>query len=218
MNMTIIEDLYNSVKAIIGTKCWRATNEVAGTLLLNFGDVLLKKLTDPDELIYVGQFDILVWCTWRLDHEDDSLCSSACSGEKIARMIYPLMGDSVVDVKVFSPVWDLSVYFSSGRILKVFSAVEDPTLGSWDFRNMEAEFYVGQGNSIEKGKRKGLLPNVAFDPSIIEIPSIDEMIDKVNNQMPYEEMLSIAKKIKENDDREGPEVIKVAADLFGGNK
>jgi hypothetical protein len=105
----MIDEIRNSLKNIIGTKCWDAHNIVTGTLELSLGGIIGQEL--DDDIIGVGQHDILIWCSWRIDDVNDVLCGSGDCDETIARTVIQLVGDVIIGIEIFPPVWDADIIF-----------------------------------------------------------------------------------------------------------
>jgi hypothetical protein len=189
----MINEIRNSLKNIIGTICWDAHNIVTGTLELSLGGIIGQEL--DDDIICVGQHDILIWCSWRIDDVHDVLCGSGDSDETIARTVIQLVGDAVIDIEIFPPVWDTDIIFSSGKKLKIFCDYNLFT--NWDFGTMDTLYFIGIGNKIEKGKRQGIIADKIFDPHILPPIDIEKRIESVKTKIPYETLLEIAKSIKE---------------------
>jgi hypothetical protein len=166
----MINEIRNQLKNIIGKKCWDAQNIITGTLELNFGKAIIQPILDSN--IYVGQYDILIWCDWRLDYKNVALCSSHSDNETIARTVFELIGDSIVDIKVFSPMWDAVIFFSSGKSLNIFCVYtqDSNSLTNWDFGIQETNYFIGKGQQIKRGKRS-IIPGIFIDPDTL--PSID---------------------------------------------
>jgi len=201
----MIEEIKSHLNCLVGEKCWRATNTVTGTLELYFGGALATKVRlVPDQYRFIGQYRILIWCTWRLDDKNDAICSSTSDDEQIAHVWYQHEGESVESVVLLPPVWDLVITFSSGKKLTVFcDNVQEPSsLTNRDFGiNGAASYYVGRGQSIRKGKRgRDIVKDMFFPPSVVSqvVPpySIEDRIKAVNTRIPDEELEKIAEQIK----------------------
>jgi hypothetical protein len=196
----MIDEIRDSLKNIIGEKCWDASNIITGTLLMYFGDVLLKdvSLSEDIDIMPVGQYEILIWCEWRLDNKNEILCSSGSSDETIARTVFQLIGDTVVGIEIFPPVWDTIITFSSGKTLKIFCDYVQNYDGftNWTIRIKDTNYYLGEGKRLEKGKRS-ILTYKPFPSTKLPPIDIEERLESVKKRIPYDQLLEIANKIKE---------------------
>jgi hypothetical protein len=195
MKQSMINEIKNQIKKIINTKCWDASNIITGTLVLNFGGAVLtqpKKLkTKPhydDCVDYIAQYDVLIWSEWRLDNEYDALCSSCSDNEKIARTIFQLIGDTVTDINIFSPVWDTHIMFASGKTLKIFCNYthDSESLTNWDLGIMDTCYYMGKGNSLEKSTERNFIPESMIDASTLTPIDIEERVSNVLRPLCYD--------------------------------
>ena len=167
----LIDEIREKLLVFNGETCWYVRYGVHPTLLLDFGKAIkLKSILfqegDVDRFMYDGQYSIGVLCTWRLDDLDNVICSSDCTEEQIAEGVMPLVGETVVSIEIFPPVWDAVITFSSGKKLKIFcDHVQEPrTLNNWDFAVMETTYFFGKGRRMHKEERLALLPDDPIDP------------------------------------------------------
>jgi hypothetical protein len=170
----MINEIQNQIKKIINTQCWDASNIITGTLKLNFGGaVLTQPKRIKEDVRYVAQYNILIWSEWRLDDKYNALCSSCSDNEKIARTIFQLIGDTVTDINIFSPVWDTHIMFASGKTLKIFCnyTQDSESLTNWDLGIMDTCYYMGKGNQLEKSKGRDIIPESLIDANTL--PPID---------------------------------------------
>jgi hypothetical protein len=185
----MIYEIQKQVKKIINTKCWDASNVVTGTLKLNFGGaVLVQPKRVKEKAHYIAQYDIHVWSEWRLDDESDSLCSSCSDIEKIARTIFHLIGDTVTDVNILSPVWDTNITFASGKTLKIFCnyAQDSDSLSNWDLGIMDTYYFMGKGNDLEKKIGRDFISENMIDASTLPSIDIEERVARVICPLVYE--------------------------------
>jgi hypothetical protein len=195
----MINEICNSLKSVIGTKCWEATNAVTGTLRLFFGEALLVE-PYPECMLSVGQYDLLIWNRWTLEEGNSTLCDDTKSDEFIARSVFQLIGDTVTNIEIISPKWDAVIMFKSCKVLKIFcEETQDSTeLGNWDFAVMEVDHHFGPGEKIDKSTRNKIVPDIIFDLSILPSINIEQRINEVNRHLSREKMMEITKAIKGN--------------------
>jgi hypothetical protein len=197
-----ISEIRNSLKNIIGEKCWDATNVVTGTLTIYFGGVLLQDLISlpkDTNVVPVGQYDILIWSEWRLDDKNEILCSSRSLDETIAQTVFRLIGDNVVEIEIFPPVWDAVITFSSGKKLKIFCDYVQNYAGftNWDIGINNTNYHLGEGNKLGSSKRLGILPYKPFSYDKLPPLNIDKRLECVRKEIPYDQLLEIGTNIKE---------------------
>jgi hypothetical protein len=162
--ITTLDKIVNNLNTMVDTKCWNIRNVVVGALRLYFGKAVVSQLARSAPH-YVGQYDALIWCRWRLDDGDISLCSWDCSHEVINQVTGCLVGDTLVNIKIFPPVWDAVFIFSSGKQLKIFC---DATLSpNWSLGIMDQEYYLGINNELEIGERPGIQSSELVEPPLI---------------------------------------------------
>jgi hypothetical protein len=182
-------EIQNQIKKLINTKCWDASNVVTGTLKLNFGGaVLVQPKRAIEYAYYIAQYDILVWSEWRLDDENDALCSSCSDIERIARTIFHLIGDTVTDVNIFPPVWDTHITFSSGKTLKIFCnyAQDSDSLSNWDLGIMDTYYFMGKGNNIKKSMGRDFISESMIDANTLPPIDIEERVSRVIFPLVYD--------------------------------
>lgn len=115
------------LQAIVGQNCWHV---VAGGLVgPTFALALGKRVPRPAPLRHVqseefrnndGEYNLLVWCSWRLDGESEALASSDQEPETIARALAVLVNQTISEATCSAPAWDLRLEFSGGQKLMVF--------------------------------------------------------------------------------------------------
>jgi hypothetical protein len=164
----MINNFFSNINAIINKKCWEVSNSITGTIRLKFGNAITSDLGSAGYCL-AGQYDILVWCQWRLDDGNVSLCSWDNSHEVIMNIVSCLVGDTLISIEIIPPLWDANFIFASGKILRVFcSVVQDSGNSSnWSFGLMYDGYYIGANGKFEKGKRLGIIPNTLIEPSTI---------------------------------------------------
>jgi hypothetical protein len=172
----MLEEIKNKLKSIIGSKCWDASNLVTGTLKLYFGDAVFCRFTHKngsDFSHYIGQYEILIWSEWRLDSEDEALCSSSSDEEIIENTVFQLIGDTVQDIIVFPPVWDIHIKFLSGKILKIFclNTQDSDNLSNWNLGFMDNYYFIGKGSKLKKSINRDIVPSSLTSPH--KLPPID---------------------------------------------
>jgi hypothetical protein len=170
----MIKKIRKKLNRLVNTRCFYASN-INTILGLEFGGVVLCKPYDILEkgINNVGQYEIVIWCQWRLDNKYDTLCSSYSNYEVIAMFVNQLIGDTVVEIKVSPPVWDTTITFLSGKTLKIFcNYIQDAdVLTNWDLGIMDMYYGMGRGKKLQEGKRLGILPDAHIECSVI-VPNI----------------------------------------------
>ncbi|MDR3196802.1 MAG: hypothetical protein LBU34_02935 [Planctomycetaceae bacterium] len=153
---------------MLGTKCWETWNVIVGALHLHFGKAVMSRSVRSDPY-YVGQYDVLIWCQWRLDDGDISLCSWDCSHEVINQIATCLVGDTLTSIKIIPPFGDAEFIFSSGKTLKVFcnEVQGDDNSFNWSFGLINEAYYIGINGKLESGKRLGILSGEPVEPPLI---------------------------------------------------
>jgi hypothetical protein len=173
----MLNEFIDDINNMIGTKCWDTSNVIIGALRLNFGKAIHIGLSSG--ISDTGQYSVLIWCQWRLDDENISLCSWECSHEVINQVTACLIGDAITAIEIFPPVWDAVFTFSSGKKIKIFCDCTNAfdLSPNWHFGIMDNEYYMGVNNVLEKGKRLGIISNELFDVSTIKSDS-----DEISHQ------------------------------------
>ena len=98
-----------------------------------------------------GEFSILVWCDWRLQHASQPVTSSDDTPDQQKRHLLQLVGSSIRDVTIEPPCWDMRVLFSNHFSLAVFCDHVNHEVGfdgNWDFFSPNASVYAGPGTSL----------------------------------------------------------------------
>ena len=123
-----MNDLLNS---IIRKPCWYvAAGGCTGSVFkLYLGDKIPReKPVENDRLgeqarLYEPEYDIMVYCAWRLDGPDGPITSWLEPNEIDGSMVNglnKLTGESVERIQIFLPVGDMEVEFSGGKTMKIF--------------------------------------------------------------------------------------------------
>jgi hypothetical protein len=162
----MFDEIELTLHEFVGKECWFASNAIVGAIRLYFGGAVLSRGIHS-EMYYVGQYDVLVWCQWRLDDGDVSLCSWDNSHETINQIIFCLVGDTLTSIKIIPPFGDAEFTFSSGKTLRVFcnEVQGDDNSFNWSFGLIDEEYYIGINGKLESGKKLGIVPGPVVDPS-----------------------------------------------------
>lgn len=147
-------DLLAEVERLVGKVCWYVSTGGAAstTFQLAIGSRIPREFWMPntahsDEFQkFRGEFDLFVWCAWRLDGADGPLTSWDDVDEIAAQTLELLVGQKIASVNVKPPSWDLTIAFDRGHKLKVFCdhVIGDPSFdGNWDLLMPEKEIYIG---------------------------------------------------------------------------
>lgn len=140
--------------------CWHVScgESVGASFQLAFGkrirrDTPLTNTAQPEEYRQNdGEVNLLVWCTWRLDTDEQPMTSSDDTLANIQTGLRGLIGASVVSFEIYPPAWDCVFCFDNGMHLKLFSdhVPGAPSIdGNWDFISTNYSLYVGPGSAIE---------------------------------------------------------------------
>ncbi len=153
----IIRDFGTSLQCMISHKC-RAVPCVAWNVPnVYFGDRYIKKMTAPSGKSYfieVSDYNIVVWCSWRLEVNGIIIHSSHPQYASNKDGLDSLLGECIERIVIKAPFYDASFYFSSGKIFSIFCdhIHGSQSLSNWEYANeRECEcFYLGGGSDIEK--------------------------------------------------------------------
>jgi hypothetical protein len=154
----LIEEVHEAFHKVRGMPCWDLSCcTVGSTLSLQCGKPI--KIGGLKGIDTQGECHILVWVEWRLEKDDDAICSSTCTEDQICEGAKILLNQTIESIEIFSPVWDATITFSSNIRLKIFctSLCAPDTMTNWDFCLGKTSFYFGRGKHIEKGERGWLL-------------------------------------------------------------
>ena len=154
----LIEEILEAFHKVRGMSCWNLyCCTVGSTLSLHCGKTI--KVEGLRGIDFEGECHILVWVEWRLEKDDDAICSSTCTEEQICEGAKILLDQTIESIEIFPPVWDATITFSSNIRLKIFcnSLYEPDTMTNWDFCLGKTSFFFGRGKHIEKGTRRGVL-------------------------------------------------------------
>jgi hypothetical protein len=136
------DDIVRQLSDVLqGKKCWSVACGGATFPTIRFylgqKQVRLRPLLIPraDETSrFYGEWNLLVFCAWRLDSADRVLTGSTDSPESAKREIENLVGATIEGVKTVLPGWDLTVCFSNRLKLRAFSdqLSAEGVLGNWE--------------------------------------------------------------------------------------
>jgi len=150
------DEFLHAVKhALIDAKCWYVSDgAVDGTFQLALGERVQRRVRLQAEhhtseyRNYEGTANLLVWCSWRLDSQDDVITSSDDEYSSIVEGLNRLIGSCINRVSILSPAWDLELQFNNEFTLNVFCdhVPGDPSYdGNWYLTLRESLFFAGPG-------------------------------------------------------------------------
>jgi hypothetical protein len=117
----------NIVQRLIGQVCWyvSAGGVTWPSFVLVCGDLLprhtpLENQEHPEQFRNNrGSYELLVWCSWRLQ-TDSAVLATSDEGTASSRLLGALTGAAVTDAICSAPAWDLMLSFSNGMAIQVF--------------------------------------------------------------------------------------------------
>lgn len=135
---SVRKSLAESLEGLIGVPCWSvvAGRGAGSVIALDLGKKLLRRkpLRNPkltqEQRTYEGEYQMMIYCAWRLDSPDRVICGSGDSNEEGEAMIEGLMrliGSNITAVRLVDPALDLVVEFDQSLQLKVFCDETDTT-------------------------------------------------------------------------------------------
>lgn len=158
-----IAELASFLARAEGLPCWRAYTSVGNSPGLLFGRKVRRSTADAmrihprwkdlpaeSERFYTFEVCLIVWCSWRLDANDEPISSSDDTEESASAAIAELAGASLHSAVVTAPTGDLELHFSNGRCLRAFCdhVPGDPSFdGNWEMRVGKSHLMVGPGAS-----------------------------------------------------------------------
>jgi hypothetical protein len=154
------EELHKQLNRLIDQQCQSVFNKSDNSLQLNFGDVIKRICSEKEkaetekekEFLYENEYDILIWCAWRLENSENYICSSESTIEQREYLTKQLIGQTVRSIELFPPAWDAIITFSSEQTLRIFCIYsKDSTVETnWFFRNVETLYCIDRANKIVK--------------------------------------------------------------------
>lgn len=149
-------EIQHNIKEIVNLKCWyvNAGRGVGSSFSISLGNKIPRKMPlrnsfhTEEYRKYEGEVNLLIWCTWRLEHMGNPILSSDDDDEKIEKILGVLVGKEVITVDVFPPVWDLRILFSDDYRLNVFCdhLPGNPSFnGNWDLKIKNKILFAGPG-------------------------------------------------------------------------
>jgi len=143
----------------IQQKCWHVS--VGGCTLPTFSlaigakikrDKPLKNQAQPEVFRnYRPEISFLIWCAWRLHHGDSVLVTHKGDEDEIVGNLRLLVGNSLTEIGVAPPAWDLMLNFTEGFKLAIFCdhAGKKPVFdGNWQARVKGVEVNAGPGSHL----------------------------------------------------------------------
>lgn len=125
------EGYTHALLGLVGKRCWGiAAGANTGSVIdLHFGAKVPRRCSVPNPTLpadlrdFGGEFGLLVECAWRLDAPEGIVCGwieSASGRDPMNAGLRRIMGQTVQQVSVVPPAWDLSLHFENTLILRVF--------------------------------------------------------------------------------------------------
>ena len=156
-------EVNDQLRLLVGQNCWGVRNKPEESLRLDFGGVMRRTCSDKEchetgQDTCVGEFDILVWCAWRLQDSENAICSSDNSDEQYEEASKRLIGKKVVSFEISPPAWDATITFTDNLVLKIFCIYtqDDENETNWFFRNKLKLYCFNRCDDIE-------IANIAWD-------------------------------------------------------
>jgi hypothetical protein len=159
--MNMIDQIRACLKLAEGHRCWHVS--VGGCTLPTFQLILgapIKRsilLNNPEQpemfQSHTGKYQFLIWCSWRLEQNDQIIVSSDGHGADIVTGVHRLMEKDLLETCITGPAWDLKLQFSDGYKVVVFCdhTDTDPSFdGNWDALIDDVRISAGPGSKIQK--------------------------------------------------------------------
>lgn len=175
IDQKVPKDLQIALAQMVGKDCWRlSAGGIGSTFQLFMGKKVPERMPMPHlkkpfrypgnvtrlDRSFVGEANLLIWCTWRLDSETEPVASSDQDGNVIESALAVLVGQKVESVEVEPPAWDLGIAFSNRMRLRVFCDHIPPNPSyshNWFLSVGDDLFYTGPGYSLKKETHHGKL-------------------------------------------------------------
>ena len=148
---------------LVGETCWHVS--VGGVTVPSFLLVLGERIPrerpienprQPEEYRrFKGSVELLVWCSWRLETDDEVLASSV-QGETCVGELRRLRGATVSIATCSRPAWDLTIRFTDNRHLVIFCDRMDSearAAHNWELWTPGVEATAGPGTTFETATR-----------------------------------------------------------------
>ena len=115
------------LQSLVSRRCWYVSSggATAPSFMLIVGDKIprdreLRNRHHPEDYRQNrGTHELLVWCSWRLQTNNEVLASSDQETDENSPLL-ALAGGEIAAVEVSSPAWDIRITFNDGRVLVVF--------------------------------------------------------------------------------------------------
>jgi hypothetical protein len=160
----VTDKLSATLQNLVGLECWyvSAGGSAGSSFSLAFGQRVPRKrpLKNPnvsDEFRdYEGEANMLVWCSWRLDDQQEAIVSCDCEPSVIVDGLGLLRGRQVTSCEILSPAHDLRIAFAE-LTLSVFCDHVPPKPsfdGNWELHLLTEIHAVGPGWKYEVEPRR----------------------------------------------------------------
>jgi hypothetical protein len=139
---------FNEVEQIIqlmkGQLAWRSrAGSSAGSIFtLQFGTALA---TDETR----GEFDLMVYCAWRITEEDAIICTWHNDSDAVLAPALKTLEGTPVTKATLTAWGDLTICFDTGRVLQIWNDKPFEDSDSWDIGYQGHGFYsIGTDNEF----------------------------------------------------------------------
>lgn len=161
---TDISLLNVALKLSVGKRCWYVScgGSAGSSFKIAIGGMIPRRILLANQYHgklfrqNAGEYELLVWCPWRLDKKNGPFVSSDCSLSIIERSLNKLIGRTVSSVRVMNMAYDAEITFSGGFCLRIFAEYlpPKPTFDyNWDYATPKVVYFFGSGKKIECIKR-----------------------------------------------------------------
>jgi hypothetical protein len=138
--MTDTSKVHDVLASLTGLPCAEATNSHGSIIMLDFGKMALRASHPPGSNPQ-GERSLLVFAPWRLETVDEIIADWNDVGGKVGtlnRDLAAIVGATVESVVTGGPpAWDLTITFSSGVRLLVFSDTDSDASAAWQITGKE---------------------------------------------------------------------------------
>ena len=129
----IKELVMSSLSSMKDTKCWSVIGPSTGSIVsFGFGNKILRDNPLKNEMLnfenrrYKPEFDLLIYCAWRIENEFEIFVGSENTYDEIFDKLNILQDLKMVDYSIEEPAFDLKIFFENNLILNVFCTNTNP--------------------------------------------------------------------------------------------